>query len=349
MLFALLLLAVPSVQAEPRLVCDQLRLMNASGVIGTEHRYTFTAHCSRHASETKDGKTTNVVWLDFDVTGKGRWERKTGQASETLEFTGSAAGVRFAAGVCTQDPWLMNPPGGLGGCQSIVVQAKVEGGAPVPMEVIEPRVFLLARMVALAEAQALSLAQGSGSTPAPPPDPTPAPIPRVRIGDQPVGGGTVAATQPVVASVAKLVIEGEDLVRTRKFQVNSGRIAIQPMAGFGPYWSGNAQLLWAGSTVGGVLDLIVDIAVADRYAVALYPTMAPDYGDLKFEVDGRASAFSITGFRPKVTQPGRCSVGTFYMSAGSHRVSLMISGRSTKSMGYLVGIDRIEMTRIESP
>src|SRR2546426_6775290 len=113
MLFALWLLAAPSVYAQPQLVCDQLRLMDASGIVSTEHRYTFTAHCYRHASETKGTTTTNVVWIDFDAIGKGRWERKTGQASETLNFSGSATGVRFATGVCTQDPWLKNPPGGL--------------------------------------------------------------------------------------------------------------------------------------------------------------------------------------------------------------------------------------------
>ncbi len=343
MLFALWLLAVPSVQAEPRLACGQMRLMNASGVIGTEHRYTFTAHCSRHASETKDGKTTNVVWLDFDVTGKGRWERKTGQASETLEFTGSATGVRFAAGVCTQDPWLMNPPGGLGSCQGIAVQAKVEGGAPVPMEVIEPRVFLLARMVALAEAQALSLAQGSGSTPAPPPDPTPAPVPRVRFGDQPAGGGMVVATQP---ALVKLVLEGEDLVKTGKAWVSNGRLSAQPMAGFGPSWSGNAQLLWTGGKIGSVLDLTADIVVPGRYVIEIYPTSAPDYADLKFEVHGKPSSLSFTGFRPKVMATGSYQVGSFVLAPGARNVRLIIAGRSRQSSGLLVGVDRVVLTRM---
>ena len=70
MLFALWLLAAPSVYAQPQLVCDQLRLMDASGIVSTEHRYTFTAHCYRHASETKGTTTTNVVWIDFDVIAR---------------------------------------------------------------------------------------------------------------------------------------------------------------------------------------------------------------------------------------------------------------------------------------
>jgi hypothetical protein len=361
---ALWLLAAPAAPVEPQLVCDQVRLMNASGVIGAEHRYTFTAHCYRHASETHGSTTTNVVWHDYNVTGKGRWERKTGQASETLNFTGSATGTRFASGVCTQDPWLKNPPSGLGVCQSMAVQAKVASAVPTPLELIEPRVFLLARMVVLAEAQALSASHASGSAPPPPPEPTPLPIPRVNVGDQPAGGGSVVATQPVVVlptqpvvvpaartpvpTVVKLVFEGEDLVKRGKVQVNRGRIGAQLMSGFGPYWSGNAQLLWVDGTVGAVLDLIVDVAVAGRYSVALYPTKAPDYGNLKFEVDGRPSSFSLTGFQPKVMLPGSYPVGTFFLSPGPRRVRLMITGRSPKSTGYLVGIDRIVLTKIGS-
>ena len=356
------MLAAPSVQVEPHLVCDQVRLMDASGVIGAEHRYTFTAHCYRHASETKGSTTTNVVWLDFNVTGKGRWERKTGQASETLNFTGSATGTRLAAGVCTQDPWLKNPPSGLGTCQSMAVHATVGSAAPVPMELIEPKVFLLARMVALAEAQALSLAKASGSAPSLPPDPTPPAVPRVNIGDLAAGGGSVVATQPVVVpatppgvvrtartpvpEVVKLVLEGEDLVKTGKTWTSHGSIVAQPMAGFGPYWSGNAQLLWVDGTVGSLLDMIVDIVVAGRYHIELYPTRAPDYANLKFEVHGQPAPFSFVGFEPKVMPTGRFSVGSWVLSPGPRHLRLIIAGRSPQSTGYLVGIDRIVLTRI---
>jgi hypothetical protein len=109
-----------------------------------------------------------------------------------------------------------------------------------------------------------------------------------------------------------------------------------------------AGLLWVDGTAGAVLDLIVDVAVAGRYAVDLYPTSAPDYGNLKFEVDGRPSSFSFTGFQPKMMPPASYPVGTFFLSPGPRRVSLMITGRSPKSTGYLVGIDRIVLTRIGS-
>jgi hypothetical protein len=158
----------------------------------------------------------------------------------------------------------------------------------------------------------------------------------------------VPATRTPIPTVVKLVVEGEDLVKRGKVQVNRGRIGAQLMSGFGPYWSGNAQLLWVDGTVGAVLDLIVDVAVAGRYSVALYPTKAPDYGNLKFEVDGRPSSFSLTGFQPKVMLPGSYPVGTFVLAPGPRRVRLIITGRSPKSTGYLVGIDRIVLTRIGS-
>ncbi len=224
------------------------------------------------------------------------------------------------------------------------------------MELIEPKVFLLARTMALAEAQALSLAHASGSAP-PPPTPTPLAVPRVNVGDHPAGGGPVTASQPVVLPVARapvttvvrVEVEGEDPGQGREVpsQPRQGS-AHQPMAGFGALWSGNAQLLWVDGTVGAVLDLIVDIAVAGKYAVHLYPTRAPDYGNFKMTVDGKQSSVPFTGFDPKVMPTGRYLIGTFFLQPGPRRVRLTITGRSPKSTGYLVGIDRITLTSIES-
>ena len=64
-------------------------------------------------------------------------------------------------------------------------------------------------------------------------------------------------------------VEAEQLVKANKALVNGGKVAVQPMAGFGPGWSGNAQLFWSGGAVGAVLDLLVDVPAAATYAVEL--------------------------------------------------------------------------------
>jgi len=324
------LLGSPPVTDEPRLVCDQVRLMTASGVIGPEHRYTFTGHCYRNATQTKTGpgwsRSVNVVQLDFTVLGKGRWERKTGTATEELKFSGSASGTRFATGLgCSQDPWLRNPPGGLGSCQSIAVQAKLSSSGPIPNELIEPKILLLARQIALAEAQALSKAAAPTSGNPPPLPPT-----------------------PVGPAQALRIVEAEYLFNSQHFQVSGGRVGVQPMARFGSGWSGNAQLLWMDGSVGSVLDLIVDFPVGATYKVELYMTRAPDYGNFQVKVDGKPSSVPFMGFSPKVGPAGAYNTGNFWFAPGPRRVSLLITGKYPQSQGYLVGIDRVVFTRVGS-
>jgi hypothetical protein len=43
---------------------------------------------------------------------------------------------------------------------------------------------------------------------------------------------------------------------------------------------------------------------------------------------------------------GSFPVGSFILSPGPRHVRLIIAGRSPQSTGYLVGIDRIVLTRI---
>jgi hypothetical protein len=333
-------------QAEPTLKCDHVRLISASGVIGMEHRYTISAHCQRHVSKTEGNKTTNVVWLDFDVMASARWERKSGKATETLKFTGSAAGTRFASGTCNQDPWLRDPPGGPAVCQNVSVQAEVSGGS-ISQDLIEPKVLLFGRSIALAEARALSEASATGP-PAPPPPPTPN-VPKVSANDQPAG--IEAAHAPSVAGTPgrarDVVLEGEDLVTARKARVSRGKIVVQPMAGFGQGWSRNAQLLWVEGTAGAVLDLTIEIASAGKYAVDLYLTRAPDYATAEGEVAGEAAAGGFVGFSPHVAPPGPYTLGTFVLAPGPRKVSLKITGRAPQSTGYLVGIDRVVLRRVE--
>lgn len=145
------------------------------------------------------------------------------------------------------------------------------------------------------------------------------------------------------AQAGLLNFEGEDLVGTGKLPVGGGRITVQSMAGFGRGWSGNAQLLWSGGAVGAVLDLVVDIPVAATYAVELYPTRAPDYGQLNIQVEGQDAPAILDNYAPRVLSPAPRQVGRFHLAAGKRRISFMIVGRNRQSTGYLAGIDRIRL------
>jgi hypothetical protein len=357
--------AAPPLAMAPHLTCEDFHLMTASGVIGPKHRYTFSAHCSYEASECKrsvlSSKCTNTVSLHFDVVGAGEWVRATGIATEKLKFTGSAAGIRLATGTsCTQDPWLKNPPSP-GSCGKVKIMASVQTPGPVPEILLKPEVFLLPRTVLLQEAEALSQKVASNNPPPPPPPPSPAPgptpkpksIPTARNTDQLVGHQIMVSSPtpmpnvpgPLPPPAVRLVTEGEQLVKDGSFQVSGGRVGAQLMGGFGSGWSGNAQLLWVSGAVGSVLNLKVKVPAGGQYALELHMTRAPDYGSISLKVAGSSVAKPFSGYYQKVVPSGAYLLGTFPLDAGNHWIALKLIGKATGSTGYLVGVDKIVLTR----
>lgn len=345
--------------------CSDVTLKGASGVIGMKHGYAVSGHCRRSftKTETSLGSSTSYNYaFDVEVSGKLTWDRKTQVATEYLKFSGTSSasgpvqGVRLASGTCSQDPFLKDAPGGKGSCKNLDVKAEIKVGK-TPSEVLEKSLWLT-RSIALVEAQALS--NEAGQKPAPKPQPSqdasgktasrraaeerPGPVVA-----QSGGPTAVARAAPAGAAVAAaralpgVGVEGETLAKAAKFQANAGKVAVQPMTGFGPGWSGNEQLFWSGGSVGAVIDLLVDVPGAGMYALELYLTRAPDYARLKLEVDGQAAAVTLEGYAPKVTAPVAVQAGTFSLKSGQRRISFMIVGKHPQSTGYLAGIDRIQL------
>ena len=362
--------------------CGQVLLKDASGVIGMAHGYTFSAVCSWSYSESKDSfslsgfsSTSTNYGIDMEVVGKGKWDRTTGKAQEQVSVKGYGAvkgpggsftGVRVATGTCSQDPFLKDPPGGYGSCTGMNVQYQSKSG-PIFNVLIEPKSFLLAKKISLVEAQALS---GKKSSSAPPPPPAPKPQPKksptAKIGDTPSAQGAVKMMPPPVVPPperklsspsrppattvpVRLVLEGEGFVKAGRSQAAGGNISVQPMGAFGGGWSGGAQLFWSGGSTGAVLDLKVDIPQAGNYSVELYLTRAPDYANLKLEVDRHPSTVTFNGYSPQVTPAGPMQGGRFVLQRGTRNVSFMIVGKDRLSKGYFAGIDRIVLTRIGDP
>lgn len=147
-----------------------------------------------------------------------------------------------------------------------------------------------------------------------------------------------AAVQPT-----QMEIEGEAFVTSGAFQLNGGQASVQQMSGFGSGWSGNAQLFWSEGAPGAVLDLLVDVPAASKYALEIYLTRAPDFGQLSFEIDGQPSPVPFNGMAPQVMASGPIQLGTFPLQAGQRRVSMMITGKHAQSSNYYIGIDKLRL------
>ena len=326
-------------QAAAALTCGTLRLMDASGVIGPLQRYTATADCGEEHTASSGTKLTWTGWesssknmdVSFKVTGKASWDRKTGEATETLLVSGDASGQRVAKGICNEDPFLKDPPGGSAECYGIQSQYDSKTG-PVYQFFTSSR-FFLARTVSLVEAQALSGKKPSSNPPPPPPDPSPGPSP--------------AVPKTMTSPSGARVWEGEDLLKLGRVVVNGGKPGPQPMRSFGAGWGGDNQLLWVDGQVGAVIDLQVDVPSEGAYRVSLSLTKGPDYGLFQAEVGGMASPLKFDGFSQRVTRVDSQDFGVFPLGAGKRTIALMIIGKNSQSRGFLVGIDRITLTPVK--
>lgn len=175
----------------------------------------------------------------------------------------------------------------------------------------------------------------------------------------PMEAGRVAAERPAQpgargepparGAASPISIEAEALVKAGKASVNGGKVSAQPMAGFGSGWSSNAQLFWSGGAVGAVLDLVIDVPAPGTYGVELYLTRAPDYGNLKVEVDGKSTPAVFTGYAATVSPGGPLMVGRFPLQPGPRRVSFMIVGKAQQSSGYFAGIDQVKLYPVGGP
>jgi hypothetical protein len=140
-----------------------------------------------------------------------------------------------------------------------------------------------------------------------------------------------------------VIVEAETLFASGRFQLRGGQLVAQSMGGFGPGWSGDAQLFWHGGAPGAALDLLVDVPRDGAWVVEIDLTRAPDYGQLAFEVDQHRVSDGFDGYASGVAGPVKVSLGTFAMRRGERPVSLMITGRGRSSTGFLVGVDRIRL------
>lgn len=157
---------------------------------------------------------------------------------------------------------------------------------------------------------------------------------------------TQAQSTPVrVMSKPGTVIEAESLLS--RAHASAGDISVQNMQGFGPQWSRGSQLFWrAPAPVDSPirnwanLTLPLDVPSDGSYSVTLHFTAAPDYGNVRVFLRGKAVG-DYLGHAAGVELKA-FSLGEQELKAGSNQLILTAFGKASASSNYFVGLDRIE-------
>jgi hypothetical protein len=164
-----------------------------------------------------------------------------------------------------------------------------------------------------------------------------APIPPLPpVGERLPGRMPVPFVESVPAGGA--VVEGEALVGSAV--ASAGKVEMQELDGFRgkQRWSGEKHLWWTPAAAGATLELHFDVAAAGRFEMAALLTAAPDYGTFELALDG-GTAVAADAFDPRVKRMAAVSLGTLDLAAGSHRLSIRVTGKNEKSKGFLFGLD----------
>ena len=115
------------------------------------------------------------------------------------------------------------------------------------------------------------------------------------------------------------------------------------MGDYGNEWSGSRQVWWRGAAEGNqaVLAFSVEEEGPRRVKVAL--TRAPDYGIVRFFLDGRPVGEEVDLWASEVTHAGEFDLGVRTLSARAHRLTVRLVGANPQATGGggMAGVDYI--------
>jgi hypothetical protein len=124
-----------------------------------------------------------------------------------------------------------------------------------------------------------------------------------------------------------------------------GRASLQSMASFTGQWRGDDQIFFELGRTGGELALALATDEAALVDLTLRLTGAPDYGDVRIEVEPAGRSAKASLYRAEVT-PIDLALGPVVLPKGDSLLRIKIAGKDRRSKGYHVGLDGIEYRRL---
>jgi len=119
---------------------------------------------------------------------------------------------------------------------------------------------------------------------------------------------------------------------------------VQNMVNYGENWSNQEQLLFMADETGDFIRLNLAIAAADTYDVAAYFGKGPNQGIVNLQIDSEPLGLPSDLYSPTVQRSPRIEFGSFYLTAGAHRVTFEVAGKNAASTNYWIGADDILFT-----
>ena len=124
-------------------------------------------------------------------------------------------------------------------------------------------------------------------------------------------------------------------------------VGDQDMTPFGEQWSNSHQLLGKSAAVGDATEIEFAAPDAAPHKLILYATQAPDYGRLRFQVNGQDVGNAFDGYAPGVCVAPDLVLGTFESRNGKYRLRVEVDGANSAAKGakYFWGLDCVVLEK----
>ncbi|MCC6484116.1 MAG: hypothetical protein IT209_04640 [Armatimonadetes bacterium] len=134
------------------------------------------------------------------------------------------------------------------------------------------------------------------------------------------------------------IMEAEDMIFTTHVGCPFG---VQWMTQWGESNWSNGRQIFGGCSSTGEISFVFTVAQSGYYNIAAYMSHAPDFGIVKFYLDGKSTSTVFDGYGELVAPSGRRQLGSkkIFLSAGGHAIKAKIIGKNEKSSNYFMGVD----------
>jgi hypothetical protein len=110
----------------------------------------------------------------------------------------------------------------------------------------------------------------------------------------------------------------------------------------GVSWSSGAQAWIHGTKAGDKVVLGFTVPSTGSYDLSTVLTKAADYGIADIQIDDQA-AVSFDGYVAAGVSTQEVDLGTEQLTAGSHQLTITLTGKNPAATGYLVGLDLLDL------
>jgi hypothetical protein len=107
-------------------------------------------------------------------------------------------------------------------------------------------------------------------------------------------------------------------------------------------WSQHRHLCCIAQADGSV-TLRFLVRTSGRFRLRVLATAAPDFGRLRFALDGRSVGPNVDLYSGRVCPAGSIELGTFEVNAGKHTLTATVAGKNSSSAGFSFGLDTIDL------